>query len=237
MLFEIENLRMSYRGAEVLRGISLNMQKGEIVTLIGSNGAGKTTTLRAVSGLTKPTAGKITFNGRNIAGLSAQEIVRLGISHVPQGRWPFPYMSVIENLRLGAYRRSDKKEAEHDLEELMERFPVLGKRKGQLARTLSGGEQQTLVIARALMSRPELLLMDEPSLGLSPLMVREIRKIVLDINQRGTSVLLVEQNAQLALRVAHRGYVLETGNIVLEGAANELLRSGEVKKVYLSSRT
>jgi branched-chain amino acid transport system ATP-binding protein len=146
-------------------------------------------------------------------------------------------MSVIENLRLGAYRRSDKKEAEHDLEELMERFPVLGKRKGQLARTLSGGEQQTLVIARALMSRPELLLMDEPSLGLSPLMVREIRKIVLDINQRGTSVLLVEQNAQLALRVAHRGYVLETGNIVLEGAANELLRSGEVKKVYLSSRT
>jgi branched-chain amino acid transport system ATP-binding protein len=236
MLFEIENLRMSYRGAEVLRGISLNIQKGEIVTLIGSNGAGKTTTLRAVSGLTKPTAGKIILNGRNITGLSAQEIVRLGISHVPQGRWPFPYMSVIENLRLGAYRRSDKKEAGHDLEELIKRFPVLGKRKNQQARTLSGGEQQMLVIARALMSRPELLLMDEPSLGLSPLMVREIRKIVLDINQRGTSVLLVEQNAQLALRVAHRGYVLETGNIVLEGPAGELLRSGEVKKVYLSSQ-
>jgi branched-chain amino acid transport system ATP-binding protein len=236
MFFEIENLRMSYRGAEVLRGISLYVEKGEIVTLIGSNGAGKTTTLRAASGLTAPTAGKIMFNGRNITGLSAQEIVRLGISHVPQGRWPFPYMSVIENLRLGAYRRTDRKGIENDLKELMERFPVLEERKSQQARTLSGGEQQMLVIARALMLRPELLLMDEPSLGLSPLMVREINKIVLDINQRGTSVLLVEQNAQLALCVAHRGYVLETGNIVLEGPASELLRSGKVKKIYLRSQ-
>jgi branched-chain amino acid transport system ATP-binding protein len=237
MLIEIDNLRVSYSGAEVLRGISLCIEKGEIVTLIGSNGAGKTTTLRAVSGLTAPTAGKITFKGRNIARMSPQEVVRLGISHVPQGRWPFPYMSVLENIKLGAYRRRDKKETEKDLEELLVRFPVLGRRKSQQARTLSGGEQQMLVIARALMSRPELLLMDEPSLGLSPVMVREIRKIVLDINRRGTSVLLVEQNAQLALRVAHRGYVLETGNIVLKGSAEELRGNGQVKKVYLSSQT
>jgi branched-chain amino acid transport system ATP-binding protein len=235
MLFEIKDLRVSYKGAEVLRGISLNIEKGEIVTLIGSNGAGKTTALRAISGLKTPDAGEIRFKGMGIERMSPEDIVKTGISHVPQGRWPFPYMSVLENMKLGAYRRKDKKQVDRDLDELFEEFPVLGMRKGQQARTLSGGEQQTLVIARALMSRPELLLMDEPSLGLAPNMVREIRKIVLDINQRGTSVLLVEQNAQLALRVAHRGYVLETGSIVLQGAAKELLRSGEVKKAYLSS--
>lgn len=235
MLFEIKGLRVSYKGAEALRGISLNIEKGEIVTLIGSNGAGKTTALRAISGLTMPTAGEIWFKGRNIARMPPQDIVKMGISHVPQGRFPFPYMSVLENLRLGAYRRKDKKQAEKDLNDLLERFPVLAKRKKQLARTLSGGEQQTLVIARGLMARPDLLLMDEPSLGLSPVMVREIRRIVLDIEQRGTSVLLVEQNAQLALRVAHRGYVLETGSIALEGPAQELLSNGQVKKVYLSN--
>jgi branched-chain amino acid transport system ATP-binding protein len=234
MLFEIKELRVNYKGAEVLNGISLQMEKGEIVTLIGSNGAGKTTILRAISGLKRPASGEIWFKGRSIDKMSPQDIFKMGISHVPQGRWPFPYMSVFENIKLGAYHRKDKKEIERDLEELFKQFPVLGKRKGQQARTLSGGEQQMLVIARALMSRPELLLMDEPSLGLAPAMVREIGRIVLDINQRGTSVLLVEQNAQLALRIAHRGYVLETGNIVLQGAAKELLHSGQVKRAYLS---
>jgi len=234
MLFEIKELRVNYKGAEVLNGISLQMEKGEIVTLIGSNGAGKTTILRAISGLKPPASGEIWFKGRRIDQMSPQDIFKMGISHVPQGRWPFPYMSVLENIKLGAYHRKDKKEIERDLEGLFKQFPVLGKRKGQQARTLSGGEQQMLVIARALMSRPELLLMDEPSLGLAPAMVREIGRIVLDINQRGTSVLLVEQNAQLALRIAHRGYVLETGNIVLKGAAKELLQSGQVKRAYLS---
>jgi len=234
MLFEVRNLKVSYKGAEVLGGISLGIEKGEIVTLIGSNGAGKTTALRAISGLKSPDAGEIRFKEKRIDGMSPAEIVKMGISHVPQGRWPFPYMSVLENMKLRAYRRTDKKQVERDIRDLFEQFPVLGKRQGQQARTLSGGEQQMLVIARGLMSSPELLLMDEPSLGLAPAMVREIRNIVLDINQRGTSVLLVEQNAQLALKVAHRGYVLETGNIVLQGAARELLQSGQVKRAYLS---
>jgi branched-chain amino acid transport system ATP-binding protein len=218
----------------VLRGISLEIEKGEIVTLIGSNGAGKTTALRAISGLKTPDAGEIRFKEKRIDGLSPAEVVKMGISHVPQGRWPFPYMSVLENMKLGAYRRRDKKQVERDIRDLFEQFPVLGKRQGQQARTLSGGEQQMLVIARGLMSSPELLLMDEPSLGLAPALVREIRNIVLDINRRGTSILLVEQNAQLALKVAHRGYVLETGSVVLQGAASELLQSGQVKRAYLS---
>jgi branched-chain amino acid transport system ATP-binding protein len=234
MLCEVKGLKVSYKGAEVLSGISLDIEKGEIVTLIGSNGAGKTTALRAISGLKTPDAGEIRFKEKRIEGLSPAEIVKMGISHVPQGRWPFPYMSVLENMKLGAYRRKDKKQVERDIKDLFEQFPVLEKRKGQQARTLSGGEQQMLVIARGLMSSPDLLLMDEPSLGLAPVMVREIRNIVLDINRRGTSVLLVEQNAQLALKVAHRGYVLETGSIVLQGAAKELLQSGQVKRAYLS---
>ncbi|MGD0662394.1 MAG: ABC transporter ATP-binding protein [Syntrophorhabdales bacterium] len=234
MLFEVKNLKVSYKGAEVLRGISLEIEKGEIVTLIGSNGAGKTTALRAISGLKTPDAGEIRFKEKRIDGLSPAEVVKMGISHVPQGRWPFPYMSVLENMKLGAYRRRDKKQVERDIRDLFEQFPVLGKRQGQQARTLSGGEQQMLVIARGLMSSPELLLMDEPSLGLAPALVREIRNIVLDINRRGTSILLVEQNAQLALKVAHRGYVLETGSVVLQGAASELLQSGQVKRAYLS---
>ena len=234
MLFEVRNLTVSYKGAEVLGGISLAIEKGEIVTLIGGNGAGKTTALRAISGLKTPDAGEIRFKEKRIDGMSPAEIVKMGISHVPQGRWPFPYMSVLENMKLGAYRRTDKKQVERDIRDLFEQFPVLGRRQGQQARTLSGGEQQMLVIARGLMSSPELLLMDEPSLGLAPAMVREIRNIVLDINRRGTSVLLVEQNAQLALKVAHRGYVLETGHVVLQGAARELLQSGQVKRAYLS---
>jgi len=234
MLCEVKDLKVSYKGAEVLSGISFEIEKGEIVTLIGSNGAGKTTALRVISGLKTPDAGEIRFKEKRIEGLSPAEIVKMGISHVPQGRWPFPYMSVLENMKLGAYRRKDKKQVEGDIKDLFEQFPVLEKRQGQQARTLSGGEQQMLVIARGLMSSPDLLLMDEPSLGLAPAMVREIRNIVLDINRRGTSVLLVEQNAQLALKVAHRGYVLETGSIVLQGAARELLQSGQVKRAYLS---
>jgi branched-chain amino acid transport system ATP-binding protein len=234
MLFEIIDLRVAYKGAEVLKGISLKIEEAEIATLIGSNGAGKTTTLRVISGLKAPAAGKILFKGRRIDQLSSQDIVKLGISQVPQGRWLFPYMSVLEQMRLGAYRRKDKKQIDKDLDEVFQAFPVLKQRKGQQARTLSGGEQQMLAIARALMSRPELLLMDEPSLALAPIVVREIGKIVLDINRRGTGVLLVEQNAQLALRLAQRAYVLETGNIVLEGAAKDLLSSEQVKKAYLS---
>ncbi len=234
MLCEVKDLKVSYKGAEVLSGISFEIEKGEIVTLIGSNGAGKTTALRVISGLKTPDAGEIRFKEKRIEGLSPAEIVKMGISHVPQGRWPFPYMSVLENMKLGAYRRKDKKQVGRDIKDLFEQFPVLEKRQGQQARTLSGGEQQMLVIARGLMSSPDLLLMDEPSLGLAPAMVREIRNIVLDINRRGTSVLLVEQNAQLALKVAHRGYVLETGSIVLQGAARELLQSGQVKRAYLS---
>lgn len=233
MLFEIKDLKVSYKGAEILNGISLGLEKGEIVTLIGSNGAGKTTTLRAISGLKRIDSGEIQFKQRRIDQMTPQDIFKMGISHVPQGRWPFPYMSVIENIKLGAYHRKDKKQVEKDLEKIFKQFPVLERRKAQQARTLSGGEQQMLVIARALMSRPELLLMDEPSLGLAPTIVREIGKIVQEINRDGTSVLLVEQNAQLALRIAHRGYVLETGNIVLQGLSKDLLESGQVKKAYL----
>lgn len=233
MLLEVKNLRVHYGGVEALRGVSLVVEEGEIVTLIGSNGAGKSTTLRTISGLKNPTNGEVWFEGKRIDRCQPQDIVRMGVSHVPEGRTAFPYMTVLENLRLGAFLRNDRREIDKDLEELFEHFPVLRERKGQTARTLSGGEQQMLVIARALMGRPRLLLLDEPSLGLSPTMVQEIGKIVLGINQRGTTLLLVEQNARLALRLAHRGYVIETGSIVLEGGGKDLLYSDHVKKAYL----
>jgi len=233
MLFEIKDLKVHYEGAEVLKGISLELNEGEIVTLIGSNGAGKTTTLRTVSGLKMPTTGEIWFEGKRIDRMSPQDVVKIGIIHVPQGRELFPYMSVSENLKLGAFLRKDRDGINKDLEGLFEHFSVLKERRQQQAGTLSGGEQQMLAIACALMGKPRLLLLDEPSLGLSPLMVREIGRVVRDINQSGTSVLLVEQNARLALRLAHRGYVLETGTIVLQGEAEKLLRSEHVKKAYL----
>lgn len=233
MLFEAKNLRIHYEGAEILKGISLEVGEGEIVTLIGSNGAGKTTTLRAISGLKSPTSGEIWFEGKRIDHMSPQDIVRTGIVHVPQGRELFPYMSVSENLKLGAFLRRDRDKIKKDLENLLEYFPRLKERSRQQALTLSGGEQQMLAIACALMGNSKLLLLDEPSSGLSPIMVKEIGKIVSDINQRGTSILLVEQNARLALGVAHRGYVLETGTIVLEGSAKKLLHSEHVKKAYL----
>jgi branched-chain amino acid transport system ATP-binding protein len=233
MLFEIKDLKVNYGGAEALKGISLYVEEGEIVTLIGSNGAGKTTTLRTISGLECPTSGEIWFEGRRIDQISPQDVVKLGIIHVPQGRNLFPYMSVLENLRLGAFLQRDRIKIKKDLENLLEYFPRLKERSRQQAGTLSGGEQQMLAIACALMGNSRLLLLDEPSSGLSPIMVKEIGKIVSDINQRGTSILLVEQNARLALRLARRGYVLETGTIVVQGSAKELLRSEHVKKAYL----
>lgn len=233
MLLEILDLRVHYGGAEVLKGISLEVEEGEIVTLIGSNGAGKTTTLRTISGLKKATAGEIRFNGVRIDGTSCEDIVKMGIACVPQGRNLFPYMSVLENIKLGAYLRSDKDQINADLQTVSEHFQVLRERRRQQARTLSGGEQQMLAIGRALMARPKLLLLDEPSMGLGPMVLREIAKVVVDINKRGTSVLLVEQNARLALRLAQRGYVLEMGNIVLQGTGEDLLRDERVQRAYL----
>lgn len=222
-----------YGGAEALKGISLDVAEGEIVTLLGSNGAGKTTTLRTISGLKNAFSGEVRFRDKRIDRVSPQEIVKVGIGHSPQGRALFPYMSVLKNLRLGSFLRRDKGTIDKDLESIFEYFPRLKERKRQLARTLSGGEQQMLSIARALMGRPKLLLLDEPSLGLSPLMVREIGRVILNINQNGTTILLVEQNARLALKLAHRGYVLETGSIALQGKTEDLMQGEIVKKAYL----
>jgi len=218
MLLEITDLRVRYGGAEVLKDISLNVEEGEIVTIIGSNGAGKTTTLRTISGLKRPVTGEILFQGKRIHKAPAQDIVKMGIGHVPQGRNLFPYMGALENIRLGAYLQNDKNQIKQNLERIFETFPVL---------------KQMLAIARALMGNPTLLLLDEPSIGLAPIVVREIGKIAVEINQRGTSILLVEQNARLALRLAHRGYVLETGSVVLEGKCEDLLIDERVKRAYL----
>jgi branched-chain amino acid transport system ATP-binding protein len=233
MLFEIKDLKVSYGGAEIVKGISLNLEQGEIVTLIGSNGAGKTTTLRTISGLKSVQGGEIWFDGKRIHGLAPKAIVQIGIIQVPQGRSLFPYMSVSENLRLGAYLRKDRDKINRDLDSLLQHFPRLKERSRQQAGTLSGGEQQMLAIACALMGSPRLLLLDEPSTGLSPIMVKEIGKIIRDINKSGTSILLVEQNARFALGLAHKGYVMETGNIVLEGRAEELINSDHVRRAYL----
>jgi branched-chain amino acid transport system ATP-binding protein len=233
MLLEIKDMKVQYGGADILKGISFGVQEGEIVTIIGSNGAGKTTALRTISGLKRPTKGEIRFKGQNLHGIPAQDIVKLGIGHVPQGKQLFPYMTVLENIKLGAYLQNDKKEITGNLEKIFETFPLLKTRKGQQASTLSGGEQQMLAIARALMGNPTLLLMDEPSIGLAPLIVREIGKIAVEINKRGTSILLVEQNARLALKISHRGYVLETGSLVLQGKCGDLMDDERVKKAYL----
>jgi branched-chain amino acid transport system ATP-binding protein len=218
---------------EALKGISLEVESGAIVTLIGANGAGKSTALRAISGLVPLAGGEIYFKEKKINGLSPQEIVRDGIAHVPEGRRVFPYMTVRENLNMGAFRRKDKEGIQKDLERVLEHFPILRERRGQPAGSLSGGEQQMLAIGRALMSRPRLLLLDEPSLGLAPLMVKEVGRIIGEINQKEVGIILVEQNAQMALRVAHRGYVLETGTIALEGPASSLIDNEHVKKAYL----
>lgn len=232
-MLEICNIDVYYGVIHALKNVSLKVEEGEIVTLIGTNGAGKTTTLKTISGLIKPQNGTIYFNGNKISGLSPQQIVKAGISHVPEGRRIFQDMTVMENLELGAYLRKDKEGIKKDLELIYSKFPILKARSKQRAGTLSGGEQQMLAIGRALLSRPKLLLMDEPSMGLAPLLVNEIFSIIKEINNQGTTILLVEQNANMALSIAHRAYVIEIGSIVLEGPAKELIKSEEIKKAYL----
>ena len=232
-MLTIDNLNVFYGAIHALKGISLEVKEGEIVTLIGANGAGKSTTLRTISGLLKPKEGSIKFEGKDIGGVAAQNIVKLGISQVPEGRRIFANMTVMENLDLGAFTRSDKAGIAQDLEVVFGRFPRLAERKSQLAGTLSGGEQQMLAMGRALMSRPRMMLLDEPSMGLAPLLIREIFNIIVDINSTGTTVLLVEQNANMALSIAHRAYVMETGRITLSGNAKELAASEEIRKAYL----
>lgn len=232
-MLEIKGLKVWYGAINAIKGISFHVDEGEIVTLIGANGAGKSTVLRAISGLVKQTEGSIRFNGRELLGLPPHKIVSMGVCHVPEGRRIFGNLTVRENLIMGAYIIKDRKLIEEKMEYVFSLFPRLKERINQLGGTLSGGEQQMLAIGRALMSEPRLLLLDEPSLGLAPFLVQEIFKIITDINKRGTTVLLVEQNAHMALQIAHRGYVLETGKIVLEGAAGELASNEQVKKAYL----
>ena len=232
-MLQIKNIKTFYGKIEALKGISFNINKGEIVSLIGANGAGKTTTLLSISGIINVKEGEILFKGENITKLTPDKIVLKGISQVPEGRRVFPFLTVKENLTLGAYLRKDKDGIEEDLEKNFKLFPILKERYNQDAGTLSGGEQQMLAIARALMSRPEVLLLDEPSLGLAPKIVELIFDIIKEINERGGTILLVEQNANMALKTSHRAYVLETGKIKLEGKAEELLNNEEVKKAYL----
>ena len=232
-ILEVEGISVSYGRIQALRSVSLHVDEGEIVALIGSNGAGKTTTLRTISGLLRPTKGVIRFQGREITALNADRISRLGIGHAPEGRRLFPRMTVVDNLAMGAYARRDRAGIRRDQDRVFSLFPRLHERSSQVAGTLSGGEQQMLAIGRALMSSPKVLMMDEPSLGLAPILVETIFQIVREINQQGTPILLVEQNATLALQVAHRGYVLETGTIVKEGTGQELLASEDVQKAYL----
>lgn len=232
-LLSLANLHVRYGGIEALVNVDLVIYPGEVVTLIGANGAGKSTTLRAISRLLKPRAGEISFNGRSLLGCRPDEVVQLGIAHSPEGRRVLARQSVLDNLRMGAYIRNDSAAIKADIEQQFLRFPRLAERRSQLAGTLSGGEQQMLAIARALMSRPKLLLLDEPSLGLAPLIVREIFAIIDDLRQQGVTILLVEQNATLALKHADRGYVLEAGHITLDGTAATLLTDERVKRAYL----
>jgi branched-chain amino acid transport system ATP-binding protein len=230
-LLELQDVRVKYGAVEALNGITLDVDEGEIVTLLGANGAGKSTTLRTISGLLRPASGRLLFDGRPLDALPPHQVVGIGIGHVPEGRRIFPRMSVLENLEMGAYQH--KGGSQDVLARVFELFPVLAERKGQDGGTLSGGEQQMLAIGRALMSRPRLLLLDEPSMGLAPLFVAKIFEIISAINTDGTTVLLVEQNAAQALRLASRGYVLETGSIVMSDAADTLLSDDRVRKAYL----
>jgi len=231
-MLTVENLSVRYGMIQAVRDVSFQVNQGEIVSLIGANGAGKTTILRTISGLIRPSEGNITFEGRTIEKEAPQKIVASGLSQVPEGRHVFPGLTVQENLEMGAFLRKDSGVKE-DYEQVFAKFPVLKERKNQDAATLSGGEQQMLVMGRALMSKPKLLLLDEPSMGLAPIFIREIFSIIQEIKQQGTTVLLIEQNANMALSIADRGYVLETGKIVLEGTGTELLSSESVKKAYL----
>ncbi|MFE2105154.1 ABC transporter ATP-binding protein [Kitasatospora sp. NPDC059463] len=232
-LLEVQDLRVAYGKIEAVKGISFTVNQGEVTTLIGTNGAGKTTTLRTLSGLLKPTAGRITFDGQPLDAVPAHRIVALGLAHSPEGRHIFPRMTIEENLLLGAFLRSDTDGIAKDVERAYGLFPILGERRRQAAGTLSGGEQQMLAMGRALMSRPKLLMLDEPSMGLSPLMMQKIMATIVELKADGTTILLVEQNAQAALSLSDRGYVMETGSIVLKGTGADLLHDESVRKAYL----
>jgi branched-chain amino acid transport system ATP-binding protein len=231
-VLRIDDLRVSYGEIQALKGVGLEVRQGEIVTLLGNNGAGKTTTLKTISGLVTPRSGRITLEGRSLSGVPAHEIVRRGIAHVPEGRRIFKRLTVRENLMMGAYPRHDDA-IPADLDRTFALFPILRERLAQVAGTLSGGEQQMLAIGRALMASPRLLLLDEPSMGLSPLLVERIFETIVDINRQGTTILVVEQNAAMALAIAHRGYVLETGTVALRGTAAELAENPDVRRAYL----
>jgi branched-chain amino acid transport system ATP-binding protein len=235
-MLEVTDIHTYYGNIRALKGVSLTVDRGEIVTLIGSNGAGKTTTLKTIVGTVRPLRGAITFGGQRIDGMPTDRIVRLGLAQSPEGRRIFPRMTVLENLELGAFARTDRENIPQDLERVFGLFPRLRERLTQKGGTLSGGEQQMLAIGRALMARPAVLLLDEPSMGLSPILVETIFRIIRDINAQGTTILLVEQNARMALRVAHRGYVIQTGRIVLSDTGPELLRSDVVRKTYLGEK-
>lgn len=232
-MLKVKDLKVSYGHIQAIKGISFEVNQGEVIALIGANGAGKTTTLHTITGLISPDAGQILFEDVDLLKTPAHKIVSFGMAHVPEGRRIFQHMSVLENLKLGAYVRKDKKEIASSIEDIYNRFPRLEERKNQVAGTLSGGEQQMLAMGRALMSKPKILLLDEPSMGLSPLLVNEIFNIIIEISKSGTTVLLVEQNAKKALSIADRAYVLEVGNVVLEGKASDLLKDDSVKKAYL----
>ena len=232
-MLEVKDLEVYYGMIQAIKGISFEVNEGEVIALIGANGAGKTTTLHTITGLLSPKKGQVLFEGQDITKIPAHKIVSMGMAHVPEGRRVFADLSVYENLKLGAYTRKDKNNIDKDLEMIYERFPRLAERKNQSAGTLSGGEQQMLAMGRALMSKPSIVLMDEPSMGFSPILVNEIFDIIESISKSGTTVLLVEQNAKKALSIADRAYVLETGKIVLDGKASELLENDSIKKAYL----
>lgn len=235
-MLKVENLVVAYGGIEALKGISLEVPEGKIVTLIGANGAGKSTLLRSIIGLVKPGAGKISYEEKDITGLNSQKIVKTGITLVPEGRRVFPNLTVLENLKIGAYLRNDKEEIEKDIRWIYDLFPRLEERSWQMAGTLSGGEQQMLAVGRALMCRPKVLMMDEPSLGLAPLVIKDIFKIIQEINKQGMTILLIEQNANMALKIADIAYVLETGRITMTGTGKELLENPEIKAAYLGKK-
>jgi branched-chain amino acid transport system ATP-binding protein len=232
-MLEMNHVHTFYGKVECLKGVSFSVKEGEIVALLGANGAGKTTTLKTISGLVRPSSGEILFQGKSIARLLPQDIVSLGIAHIPEGRKIFQRLNVLENLELGAFIRNDKEGVKNDLEEIYELFPILKKRLAQKAGTLSGGEQQMLAIGRGLMSRPKFIIFDEPSLGLAPIFVSTIFKMIEKIHERGITILLVEQNARMALKIASRAYVLETGKVVLEGSAEKIRNSPEIQSAYL----
>ncbi|MBW9158773.1 ABC transporter ATP-binding protein [Clostridium tagluense] len=234
-MLELIDVNIYYGAIHALKGISLKVLEGEIVTLIGANGAGKTTALKTISGVLRPKSGKVLFKGNEIQKINAEKLVGLGISHVPEGRIVFMNMSIMENLEMGAYSRKDKSEIKKDYEKIFQTFPRLLERKNQMAGTLSGGEQQMLAIGRALMARPKLLLLDEPSMGLAPLMVKQIFSIIKDINEKGTTILLIEQNATMALKIADRAYVIQNGCIQMTGNAKELLNDDSIKTAYLGA--